>query len=178
MYLHTDRARGRTCLSLILWALLALVATAPGRAADTESRQAARQSPEWLRDAVVYEVFPRAFSVSGDFDGVTAQLDRLKELGLTVIWLMPLHPVGKLKAKGTLGSPYAVRDYEAINPEYGTADDLRRLVAAAHKRDMKVFIDLVANHTAWDSGLITKHRTGTRATRPGASSRLTRTGSM
>jgi glycosidase len=65
--------------------------------------------------------------------------------------------VGKLKAKGTLGSPYAVRDYDAVNPEYGTAADLKRLIAAAHQRDMKVFIDIVANHTAWDSVLLEKH---------------------
>ena len=117
----------------------------------------ARQSPEWLRDAVIYEVFPRAFSPGGDFKGVTAQLDRLKELGVTVLWLMPIHPMGQLKAKGTLGSPYAVRDYDAINPGYGTPDDLKRLVDAAHRRGMKVFIDIVANHTAWDSGLIEKH---------------------
>jgi cyclomaltodextrinase len=138
--------------------ILALTASAAlAHAADATPRGAARQSPEWLRDAVVYEVFPRAFSATGDFKGVTAQLDRLEQLGVTVIWLMPIHPTGKLKAKGSLGSPYAVRDYDAINPEYGTADDLRQLVAAAHARGMKVFIDVVANHTAWDSVLMARH---------------------
>jgi len=125
-------------------------------AAGADVRPVARTSPAWLRDAVVYEIFPRAFSASGDFDGVTAQLDRLKSLGVTVIWLMPIHPVGKEKFKGALGSPYAVRDYDAINPEYGTSQDLKELVAAAHKRDIKVFIDVVANHTSWDSVLM-KH---------------------
>lgn len=125
-------------------------------AAGADTRPDARTSPAWLRDAVVYEIFPRAFSATGDFDGVTAQLDRLKSLGVTVIWLMPIHPVGKEKSKGTLGSPYAVRDYDGINPEYGTAQDLKELVAAAHKRDIKVFIDVVANHTSWDSTLM-KH---------------------
>jgi len=114
----------------------------------------ARVAPDWLRDGLVYEVFPRAFSAKGDFNGVTAQLDRLKDLGVTVVWLMPIHPMGKEKAKGSLGSPYAVRDFDAINPDYGTADDLKKLVAAAHKRDMKVFIDIVANHTSWDSVLM------------------------
>jgi glycosidase len=144
----------------LLAAVLALAAIAVipySRAADAGQRVAARQSPEWLRDAVVYEVFPRAFSKSGDFKGVTAKLDELEELGVTVLWLMPIHPTGKLKAKGTLGSPYAVRDYDAVNPEYGTDADLKQLVAAAHKRGMKVFIDIVANHTAWDSVLIEKH---------------------
>jgi len=70
---------------------------------------------------------------------------------------MPIHPTGKLKAKGTLGSPYAVSDYDAVNPEYGTDADLKQLVAAAHERGMKVFIDIVINHTAWDSVLIDKH---------------------
>jgi glycosidase len=125
-------------------------------AVGADTRPVARTSPAWLRDAVIYEIFPRAFSASGDFDGVTAQLDRLRSLGVSVIWLMPIHPVGKEKSKGTLGSPYAVRDYDGINPEYGTAQDLEELVAAAHKRDIKVFIDVVANHTSWDSTLM-KH---------------------
>jgi glycosidase len=143
---------------MILLTFTVFSAAPPALAADANtSRSGARQSPDWLRDAVVYEVFPRAFSQSGDFKGVTADLDRLKDLGVTVLWLMPIHPVGKLKAKGTLGSPYAVRDYDAVNPEYGTGEDFKKLVAAAHQRGMKVFIDIVANHTAWDSVLIGKH---------------------
>ncbi|MDE2221150.1 MAG: DUF3459 domain-containing protein, partial [Gammaproteobacteria bacterium] len=115
------------------------------------SQLAARSSPAWVRDGVIYEIFPRAFSARGDFQGVTAQLDRLQQLGVNILWLMPIHPVGKLKRKGTLGSPYAVRDYYAIDPAYGTADDLHRLVSEAHQRNLKVIIDIVANHTAWDS---------------------------
>ena len=141
---------------MVLAALLALAAPR-SHGADDPSRGAARQSPEWLRDAVVYEVFPRAFSKEGNFQGIIPQLDRLKALGVSVIWLMPVHPVGKLKAKGTLGSPYAVRDYDAVNPEYGKPDDLKRLVTAAHQRGMKVFIDIVINHTSWDSVLMKKH---------------------
>ena len=162
MRLYLDGARARCSVSHALLALIAstliamTVAAAPARA-DAVSASAARPGPEWLRDAIVYEVFPRAFSKEGNFAGVTAQLDRLKDLGVTVVWLMPIHPVGQLKAKGTLGSPYAVRDYDAIDPAYGTADDFKRLVAAAHQRGMKVFIDIVANHTAWDSVLIDKH---------------------
>jgi glycosidase len=74
-----------------------------------------------------------------------------KSLGVDVLWLMPIHPVGQVKKKGTLGSPYAVRDYYAINPAYDTKEDLRQLVQEAHRRQMKVIIDIVANHTAWDS---------------------------
>jgi cyclomaltodextrinase / maltogenic alpha-amylase / neopullulanase len=148
----------RLNLSFVLLALAAGASVPDSRAADmSESRPIARQTPDWLRDAVVYEVFPRAFSQEGNFNGVTKQLDRLKELGVTVLWLMPIHPTGKLKSKGSLGSPYAVRDYDGINPEYGTGEDLKRLVAGAHQRGMKVFIDIVANHTAWDSNLIEKH---------------------
>src|SRR6187399_796998 len=139
-------------------ALLAMIALAtPLMSAADATPVSARQSPEWLRDAVIYEVFPRAFSPQGNFKGVTAQLDRLKALGVTVLWLMPIHPTGKLRAKGTLGSPYAVRDYDAINPDYGTPNDLKQLVDSAHRRGMKVFIDIVINHTSWDSVLLEKH---------------------
>lgn len=115
------------------------------------SRETARKAPEWVRSGVYYEIFPRAFSPEGNFNGITARLDGLKSLGVNILWLMPIHPVGQEKKKGSIGSPYAVRDFYAINPDYGTKEDLRRLVAEAHRRDMKVIIDIVANHTAWDS---------------------------
>ena len=115
------------------------------------SKENARQSPDWIKDAVIYEIFPRQYSQKGDFNSITNDLDRLKNLGVTVLWLMPIHPVGKLKAKGTIGSPYAVQDFYAINPDYGTKDDLKRLISESHKRGLKVIIDIVANHTAWDS---------------------------
>ena len=156
MRLSVNRAQVGVLFGML--ALLVLALTQTSRAADGGAPvPLARQSPDWLRDGVIYEVFPRAFSPQGNFNGVTAQLDRLKDLGVNVVWLMPIHPTGKLKAKGTLGSPYAVRDYDAINADYGTAADFKRLIAAAHKRDMKVFIDIVANHTSWDSVLIDKH---------------------
>ena len=158
MRLNIFRAHARACALVLFLALTALAAAPATRAAEAgKERSAARQSPDWLRDAVIYEVFPRVFSPQGNFQGVIPQLDRLKDLGVSVLWLMPIHPMGKVKAKGTLGSPYAVRDYDAINPDYGTADDLKQLVDAAHRRGMKVFIDIVANHTAWDSALISQH---------------------
>jgi glycosidase len=109
-----------------------------------------------VRDGVIYEIYPRALSQQGNFNAITARLDELKDLGVTILWLMPIHPIGQEKKKGTIGSPYAVRDYYAINPDYGTADDLKRLVREAHARGLKVIIDIVANHTAWDSVLM-KH---------------------
>lgn len=120
------------------------------------SSVAARQPPVWVLDGIIYEINPRTFSPAGNFAGVTARLDELKKLGVTILWLMPIQPSGELKKKGTYGSPYAVRDYDAINPAYGTAEDLKALVAAAHERGLKVIIDIVANHTAWDSVLM-KH---------------------
>lgn len=115
------------------------------------SKETARVSQDWVKDAVIYEIFPRQYSQKGDFNSITADLDRLKDLGVTVLWLMPIHPIGKEKSKGTIGSPYAVKDFYAINPDYGTSDDLKKLVAESHKRELKVIIDIVANHTSWDS---------------------------
>jgi len=118
------------------------------------SSESARSSPEWVRKAVIYEVFTRNFSQEGTFDGVASKLDDLDELGIDVIWLMPIHPIGELKKKGTIGSPYAVQDYLAVNPNFGTLEDFKQLVQEAHQREMKVIIDIVANHTAWDSVLM------------------------
>lgn len=120
------------------------------------SKLPARPARNWVRDGVIYEIFERDFSAGGNFNGVTAQLDRLKQLGVTILWLMPIHPIGQEKKKGTIGSPYAVRDYYAINPDYGAKDDLKKLISEAHRRGLKVIIDIVANHTAWDSVLM-KH---------------------
>ena len=115
------------------------------------SKSNARPSPPWARNAVIYEINVRAFSPAGNFQGITSRLDELSKLGVDLLWLMPIHPNGQLKKKGTLGSPYAVRDYYAIEPAFGTAADLHALIDGAHQRGMKVIIDIVANHTAWDS---------------------------
>jgi glycosidase len=139
--------------------VLVLLVLGSSLRADTAvdySRVSARSVPDWVRDGVIYEIFPRNFSSAGDFKGIEAKLDELKDLGVTILWLMPIHPSGKEKSKGTFGSPYAVRDYYAISPDYGTEADLKRLVTAAHLRKMKVIIDMVANHTAWDSVMM-KH---------------------
>lgn len=120
------------------------------------SGENARPVAPWVRDSVIYEIFPRAFSPRGDFNGITERLDELKDLGVTVLWLMPIHPIGEILRKGTLGSPYAVRDYYAINPEFGTTNDFRRLVQEAHRRGLKVILDMVANHTAWDNVLMAR----------------------
>ena len=116
----------------------------------------ARPSPEWLRDSVIYEIFPRDFSSAGNLDGITGKLDELHSLGVNILWLMPIHPIGEKFRKGEFGSPYSVKDYYAIDPAYGSPDNFKNLMTEAHKRGMKVIMDLVANHTAWDSVMM-KH---------------------
>jgi len=104
------------------------------------------------RDAVIYQVNMRCFSSTHNFQGVIARLDSIKSLGVNIIYLMPIYPVGALKS---VNSPYCVKDYTAINTEFGTLADLRNLIDGAHTRGMTVILDWVANHTAWDNAWIT-----------------------
>ena len=115
------------------------------------------RSPDWVRDAVIYEIFPRVFSKDGSLAGVERRIPELRDLGVTVLWLMPIHPIGVKNRKGVLGSPYSVRDYLSVNAEYGNLTDVQSLVRAAHDAGMKVIIDVVANHTAWDNEMISSH---------------------
>ncbi len=115
------------------------------------------EHPEWSRDAVIYQLNTRQFSEEGTFAAAQEQLPRLKALGVDIIWLMPIHPIGEENRKGTLGSPYAVKDYYGVNPEFGTFEDFKRFVDAAHAQDMYVILDWVANHTAWDNPLRADH---------------------
>lgn len=108
-------------------------------------------------DAVVYEAYVRSASPSGTFRGLAERLDSIRGLGCNVLWLMPIHPTGQLRRAGSLGSPYSIRDYQAVNPEFGTMADFDSLVSAAHRRGMAVVLDWVANHTAWDNPWITQH---------------------
>ncbi|HEV2435436.1 MAG TPA: alpha-amylase family glycosyl hydrolase [Verrucomicrobiae bacterium] len=142
------------CLGLGLLAVL-FVPTARAEGQDFSS-QPAQSSPAWLRDGVICEIFPRDFSPAGNLNGVTAKLDQLHHLGVTILWIMPIHPIGEKFRKGEYGSPYSVKDFYAIDPSYGTLDDFKRLVAESHQRGMKVIMDLVADHTAWDSVMM-KH---------------------
>jgi glycosidase len=112
----------------------------------------------WVARSALYEVFVRDFSPEGTFRGVIEGLDRIQSSGADVLWLMPIHPIGERNRKGTLGSPYAVRDYRAINPAYGSAEDFRALVQAVHARGMKLILDWVPNHTAADHPWVRRHR--------------------
>ena len=113
--------------------------------------------PEWTRDAVIYEINVRQYSDAGTFDAVREDLPRLTELGVDVLWLMPIHPIGEVERKGPLGSYYSVKDYYGVNPEFGTKEDFERFVDAAHDQGFKVILDWVANHTAWDNELAINH---------------------
>jgi len=115
------------------------------------------EHPDWSRNAVLYQINTRQFTPEGTFAAAQKELPRLKKLGVDILWLMPIHPIGEVNRKGALGSPYSVRDYYAVNPEFGTEDDLRAFIDAAHAQGFKVILDLVANHTAWDNALASEH---------------------
>ena len=113
--------------------------------------------PEWSRNAVLYQINTRQFTPEGTFAAAQQQLPRLQALGVDILWLMPIHPIGEVNRKGTLGSPYSVKDYYGVNPEFGTLDDLLAFIAEAHRLGMRVILDWVANHTAWDNPLVEQH---------------------
>jgi glycosidase len=113
--------------------------------------------PDWAVNAAIYQINTRQFTEEGTFVAAAEQLPRLAEMGVDIIWLMPVHPIGEVERKGTLGSPYSVRDYYGVNPEFGTLEDLRAFIDAAHGLDMHVILDWVANHSAWDNPLVEQH---------------------
>ena len=115
------------------------------------------QHPEWTKNATIYQINTRQFTLEGTFRAAEAHLPRLKALNVDILWLMPLHEIGLKNRKGGLGSPYSVKDYYSVNPEFGTLADLKHFVAAAHAQGFHVILDWVANHTAWDSPLAAEH---------------------
>lgn len=113
--------------------------------------------PDWSKDAVIYQINTRQYSEAGTFKAVEQDLERLQLLGVDILWLMPIHPIGEVNRKGSLGSPYAVKDFRAVNPELGSLEEFKSLVNAAQAKGMKVIIDWVANHTSWDNALVMDH---------------------
>lgn len=113
--------------------------------------------PEWARNAVMYQINTRAFTKEGTFRAAEKHLPRLKELGVDILWIMPIHEIGVKNRKGTLGSPYSVKDYYSVNKEFGTLEDFKHFVNEAHKQGFHVILDWVANHTAWDNSLQSEH---------------------
>lgn len=117
----------------------------------------ATTTPKQYRNQVMYCVFVRNYSKEGTFEAVRQDLDRIKALGVDILWLMPIHPIGEKARKGSVGSPYAISDYRKVNPEFGTVEDLQRLADSVHEKGMKIIIDVVYNHTSPDSWLAQNH---------------------
>lgn len=115
------------------------------------------EHPDWAENAVIYEVNIRQYTPEGTFEAFMEHLPRLEALGVDILWLMPINPIGEINRKGTLGSYYSIKDYLRVNREYGTLEQLTSLVEEAHAYGMYVIIDWVANHTSWDNELIVKH---------------------
>lgn len=111
----------------------------------------------WTRNATIYELNVRQFSPEGTIAAAAKQLPRLKRMGVTIVWVMPVQPIGEKERKGPLGSYYSIRDYQAVDPAFGTLTDLKAFVRQAHGLGMKVILDWVANHTAWDHPWATAH---------------------
>src|SRR5689334_19477935 len=130
------------------------VATAP---AATKPSTDPAFHPAWSKHAVIYEVNVRQYTPEGTLAALQTHLPRLKQLGVDILWLMPVQPIGVKNRKGKLGSYYAISDYTAVNPEFGTEADFKAFVNAAHAQGMKVILDWVANHTAYDHEWVTSH---------------------
>jgi len=113
--------------------------------------------PNWSYNQTIYEVNTRQFSREGTFKAVEKEIPRLKKMGVGIVWLMPVHPIGEKNRKGTLGSYYSVKDYLSVDPAYGTLADLKSLIKTVHANGMHLIIDWVANHTAWDNKLAKEH---------------------
>lgn len=123
--------------------------------------------PEWSKNATIYEVNIRQYSKEGTFKAFENDLPRIKKLGIDIIWLMPIHPIGEQNRKGSLGSYYSVKDFRAVNPEFGTLADFKNLVNKIHSMGMYVIIDWVGNHSAWDNPLAKQHPDWYTKTREG-----------
>lgn len=145
--------------ALVILILFIVACTGPKKEVQVkkEPPQSSVVHPEWSRYATIYEVNIRQFTPEGTFEAFLEHIPRLKKMGVDILWLMPINPVGEKNRKGSLGSYYSVRDYKGINPEFGNLDDFKKLVDQAHGEGMKVIIDWVANHTSWDHDWITGH---------------------
>lgn len=116
-----------------------------------------RNTPDWAKHGVIYEVFSRSFCKQGTFSGMLKKIPELKRLGVDIIWFMPIFPIGKKGKKGSLGCPYSIRDYFETNPEYGTKADFKKVVDEIHNAGMRVIIDMVANHSSNDHVAMEEH---------------------
>lgn len=147
--IHTNGNRGRVAVLRTMACALLVCALPPSLLGQSHE--------DWSYNLGIYEVNVRQYTAEGTFDAFATHLDRLQEMGVGILWFMPIHPIGKKNRLGTLGSYYAVQDYLDVNQEFGTLGDFKALVADAHERGMYVLLDWVANHTAWDAVLTETH---------------------
>ncbi len=124
---------------------------------ETAVRWEKPRVPDWHKNATIYEANLRHYTEEGTFQAFEAHIPRLKEMGIDIIWFMPIHEVSVKNRKGELGSPYAVTDYKGVNPDFGSMEDFRHMLAAIHQAGMHCIIDWVPNHTGWDCKWITEH---------------------
>ncbi|HJU74722.1 MAG TPA: alpha-amylase family glycosyl hydrolase [Gemmatimonadaceae bacterium] len=143
-------------LRLATLALIAACSSVAEKGSETESASAVTP-PDWTRSAVIYEVNVRQYTPEGTLAALQRHLPRLDSLGVDILWLMPVQPIGKARRKGVLGSYYSIADYTAINPEFGKESDFKAFVAGAHQLGMRVILDWVANHSAFDHEWIRMH---------------------
>lgn len=142
---------------LFLWlAIGAFLAVSCGKN-DIDKSSRSVVHPKWSQNKNIYEVNIRQYTPEGNFAAFEKHIPRLKEMGVDILWLMPINPISEKNRKGSMGSYYASKDYYGINPEFGTLDDFKKLVETIHKNDMYVIVDWVANHTGWDNKLIDEH---------------------
>jgi len=144
----------------VIFIMLLLACSGPKKEAPVkkERPQSFVVHPEWSRNANIYEVNIRQYTPEGTFNAFLEHIPRLKKMGIDILWLMPINPVGEKNRKGTLGSYYSIRDYKGINPEFGTMDDFKMVVEKAHQEGMKVIIDWLANqHVAKSSQICVEH---------------------
>ncbi len=128
------------------------------KANNTHTTHADVSHTDWSKQANIYEVNIRQYTEEGTFKAFEKHIPRLKDMGVAILWLMPIQPIGAKNRKGSLGSHYSIQDYLKVNPDYGTMEDFKHLVAVAHKADMHLVIDWVANHTAFDNPLVEMHK--------------------
>jgi glycosidase len=129
--------------------------TSPAPVEDTTAYEP--RAPQWAAQATIYEVNIRQYTPEGTINAFREHLGRLDSMGVKILWIMPVQPIGKKNRKGPLGSYYSIQDYTSVNPEFGTITDFKALVKEAHERGMHVILDWVANHTAYDHPWTRQH---------------------
>ena len=144
-------------LSFLLAILILASCKTGSKTTEQEVKIVKPNVPEWHKNATIYEVNLRHYTPEGTFKAFEEHLPRLKDMGIDILWLMPIHEISKTKRKGELGSPYAVNDYYGVNPDFGTMNDFESLLKAIHNEGMYCIIDWVPNHTGWDNPWITEH---------------------